>query len=116
MQIKVIVLGKVSSPGTVYLPEGSQVLDVIAQAGGTAGRAAVGNTYIIRVVESKPVVIRSDLKALINRAELKENVEVKDGDIVFVPETSRIDIRSILGDLAKLNLLKTVVDQIEERE
>lgn len=113
MKMKVIVLGKVGSPGTVYVPEGTQILDLIGHVGGTVGRAALGRTYIIRVVDGKPVIIESDLKALITRVDLKQNVAIKDGDIVFVPETSRIDINQIINDLMRLELIRTIIEPKE---
>ncbi len=116
MEMKIIVLGKVSSPGTLHLKEGAQILDVLSAAGGASGRAAVGKTYIIRVVNGEPIVIHSDLKALINRADLRENVEVKDGDIVFVPETSRVNLKEIINNLSTLNLIRSTVQQFEEKE
>jgi len=116
MKMRITVLGKVGNPGTMFVEEGTQILDLIARAGGPFGRAAVGKTYIIRMFEGKPVVIHSDIKNLINRADLKENVMLMDGDIVFVPESSKIDVSKLLRDLASLNLLKDFIDEIEEHE
>jgi protein involved in polysaccharide export with SLBB domain len=110
MKMKVIVLGSVGQPGTIFVPEGIQLLDLIARAGGTSGKAALGKTYIIRIVDGQPVIIHSDLKALIDRAELKENVVVKDGDIVFIPASSRVSISQIMNSLLQLNLVRSVLD------
>ncbi|MEW6202832.1 MAG: polysaccharide biosynthesis/export family protein [bacterium] len=107
-KMRVIVLGQVASPGTHFLAEGSQALDAIAVAGGTVGRAAVGKTYIIRVEDGKPVTIPVDIKALITRADIVENQKLRNGDVVFVPETSRVDIRRIMSDLINLNILKNL--------
>ncbi|HOX27993.1 MAG TPA: SLBB domain-containing protein [bacterium] len=106
-KIKVVLLGKVARPGTMVVPEGTQILDLLAQAGGAFGRAAVGNTYIIRRVNGEAIVIRSDIKALINKADLKENIMIEDNDIVFVPETSRMDLSKVISDLSQLDVLRT---------
>ncbi len=110
-KIKVIVLGRVSSPGTIFVPEGTQLLDLIARVGGTQGRAAISNTYIIRVVDGKPIAIHADLKALLARMELKENIELKDGDIVFVPETSKVDIGKLINNLVQLDILRNLATE-----
>ncbi len=109
MQIKIVVLGMVSDPGSYTLPEGSQVIDAISAAQGTIGRAGIGKSYIIRSVNGRPTVIHTDLKALIQRADLKENVELMDGDIVFVPESSGYDIMNKVSDILNLNLLKNII-------
>lgn len=109
MKVKVVVLGQVDTPGTYQLPEGARVIDVISEAKGTIGRAGLGKSYVIRAVNGKPTVIHTDLKALIQRAELKENVEIMDGDIVFVPESSGFDIMNKVSDIISLNLLKNII-------
>ncbi|OQA88066.1 MAG: Polysaccharide biosynthesis/export protein [bacterium ADurb.Bin236] len=110
MKMRVIVLGKVTSPGTVFVPEGTQILDLLGRAGGTVGRAAIGNTYVIRVVDGEPVIINSDVKSLMKFGDLKENIVLKDGDVVFVPETSRVDIAKVIQNLSLLNLIKSTTD------
>jgi len=107
-KIRVVVLGSVIDPGTVYVPEGTQLLDLIARVKGPAIKAAIGKTYIIRVVEGQAVVIHADLKALIDLQDLRENVVIKDGDIVFVPENSRVRISSIINSLLQLNVVDSV--------
>jgi protein involved in polysaccharide export with SLBB domain len=112
MKMKIVVLGKVVTPGTVLIPEGSQILDLIGYVGGTTGRAAVARIYVIRAVDGKPIVVECDLKALLSRADLKQNIEIKNGDIVFVPETSRVDIKQIINDLVQLGLVKSVYNTV----
>ncbi|MEW5944671.1 MAG: polysaccharide biosynthesis/export family protein [bacterium] len=107
--MKIIVLGQVAEPGSFYLPEGSHILDAIAEAGGTIGRAAVGRTFIIRVENGKPVVIHTDLKGIINRAQTPENVFLQNGDVLFIPETSRPDVMGVVDDIISLNLLKNII-------
>lgn len=105
-QIKVIALGKVVLPGSVYVSKNSRLMDVYAAAGGSIGRASLGKTYIIRMVDNKPQVIHCDLKQLISRADMTQNVEVKDGDIFFIPESEGVDIMQVVGDVLDMNLLK----------
>ncbi len=114
MKMKVIVLGRVGSPGTTFVPEGTQLLDLIARVGGTQGRAAISKTYIIRVVDGNPIAIHADLKALLSRMDLKENIEIKDGDIVFVPESSKIDISKIISNLVQLDILRNLTTDDSE--
>jgi protein involved in polysaccharide export with SLBB domain len=112
MNMKVILLGSVARPGTAFVPEGIQLLDLIARNGGFAKGAALSKTYIIRIIDGKPVVIHSDLKALIDLQDLKENVAIKDGDIVFIPENSRVKISNIVNSLMQLSFIRNSWDTI----
>lgn len=107
--IKVITLGKVASPGSVYVPKGSRLMDVYAEAGGAIGRASLGRTYIIRMVDNKPQIIHCDIKQLVSRADMTQNVEVLDGDIFFVPESDGVDIMKVVNDILDINLLKNTL-------
>lgn len=106
-QIRVLVLGNVRNPGSFTLPEKTLVMEVIAKAGGPYGRAAVGKTVIIRLDEKgEPIVLHVDIKQMINKADLAQNVTIRDGDVVFVPETSRYDYMSAVSKILELNLLR----------
>lgn len=46
LKMKIIVLGKVMNPGTMFVPEGTQILDLLGRAGGTVGRAEIGRAHV----------------------------------------------------------------------
>ena len=83
-QGKVIVSGKVQSPGVVSLTEGLTLLEAINKAGGLA---EFGNLSAVRVVRQTPK--GSDVKSVDLEAVMKgdgaKDMVLKDGDIVVVP-------------------------------
>ncbi len=108
MKMKITAYGSVNIPGTTYVPEGTQLLDLIARVGGPAQKAALGKTYVIRIVDGKPIVIHADLKALIDRVDLKENVVLKNNDIVYVPASSKFNIGQIVTALIQWSMIEDV--------
>lgn len=108
---QVTILGKVSKPGSYLLPDDTLVLEAVAAAGGPEGRAAVGKTIIIRMQDGEPKVIHIDLKALINKADLTQNLGVRDGDVIFVPETERFDVMRIVDHILDLNMLRRTINE-----
>jgi protein involved in polysaccharide export with SLBB domain len=113
-KVKVLVLGQVSRVGSFYLPEGATVLDALAAAGGAQGRAGVGKSYIIRMVDNRPTAVPVDIKALISRLDLEQNRELLNNDVLFVPESSGINLNEIMSNLSMFNLLTTTYDDAIE--
>lgn len=113
-KIKIIVLGQVSRVGTVYLPEGSTVLDAIGAVEGLTGRAGAGKTYLIRMVDGTPTAVPVDLKALINRLDLAQNHILRDGDVYFVPDSGGIHISEIMQNLSLFNLIDSTISTVEK--
>jgi protein involved in polysaccharide export with SLBB domain len=109
-KIKVLVLGKVARVGSVYLPEGSSVLDALAAANGPEGRAGLGKAYIIRLVDDLPTAVPVDIKSLINRLDLAQNRTLIDGDVFFIPESGGVDLNNLMSNLSFFNLIKSTKD------
>jgi len=95
------VLGEVKTPGTYTLTGQMSLIEVLARAGSTTETA--GNMAIItRHASAHPVgtsgtdarpaggdVVRVNLTSL-QSGDLKENVQLHDGDVVFVPKAEKI--------------------------
>ncbi len=80
---KVVVLGKVRQPGLIELRGDISFLELISKAGGLSNEA--GDTATIkRSSGGSDDVIIVDLTALIERADLSQNVRIKDGDTVNI--------------------------------
>ncbi len=97
---QILVLGQVKNPGVYNLPMGARVLDAIALAGGPLERAALENVGIYRdgsVDESELVAMGRD-KVLFT-GDAADNPLLYGGDIVYVPETKRLDWTKIFGFL-----------------
>lgn len=80
---KAVVLGNVSKPGLVELRGHMTFLELLSQTGGF--KDGVGNSATIkRTVDGKTQVIMVDLKSLVERGDLSENVPILDGDAVYI--------------------------------
>jgi polysaccharide export outer membrane protein len=84
-QIKII--GQVAKPLSLAYREGMTVLDALLQAGGLAPFAAGNRAKIVRTEGGKQREIKIKLDGLVNRGDMKQNVPLKPGDVLVVPET-----------------------------
>jgi polysaccharide biosynthesis/export protein len=85
-QVKVV--GQVRQPQSVAYRDGLRVLDVILAVGGTTEFAAGNRARVIRTDASgKQSEIRVRLNDLVGKGDLRQNVELKPGDVLVVPES-----------------------------
>lgn len=101
---KVHVVGEAEKPGLLYLTGPTTLLEVISKAGGlskTAGKDLVlvrgdskdGPAGLVR----STVLLRLDVRK-IHAGDVKENILVQNGDMLFVPKGSAI---FVLGEVNK---------------
>jgi polysaccharide export outer membrane protein len=82
------VIGQVGKPGTVPYREGMTVMDAILESGGLSEFAAGNRTKLIRKDESgKQTETRVKVDDLLRKGRLKENLSLKPGDVLIVPES-----------------------------
>jgi len=93
---KVFVMGEVEDQGVYDLKDAEDLLSAIALAGKFTDEAKEENTLIVRATEpgKKPIVMMANCEALLERADLSQNVKLRDGDLVYVP-------RMVIGDINK---------------
>jgi polysaccharide export outer membrane protein len=92
---KVVVLGNVKVPGIVELNRPITFLELISKSGGLEKDA--GDTATIqRESEDAEKIIVIDLRALIDKGDISQNVMLQDGDTVFV---SRSGMCYITGEV-----------------
>lgn len=84
-QVKVI--GQVTNPQALPYREGMRVLDAVLAVGGLAPYAAGNRARLMRVVGGKQEELRVKLGALVNNGDMKQNIELKPGDVLVVPES-----------------------------
>lgn len=84
-QVKVV--GQVAHPAPLPYRSGMTVLDAVLAAGGMTSFAAGNRTKIVRTENGKQVEIKVKLDDIINDGDIKQNVEVRPGDLVVVPES-----------------------------
>ena|GEM_PF-1514880 len=83
---KVFVMGEIGRQGTFRLEKEDRIIDLIARAGGFTDNAVPACIHIIRGGYHDPKLVRVNLARLIHRADISQNVYLKEGDIVYVPE------------------------------
>jgi polysaccharide export outer membrane protein len=84
----ITVIGQVAKPQTVAYKEGMTVMDLLLAVGGLTDFAAGNRAKLIRKDPSgKDVEIKLHLRDLLRKGKMTDNVSVKPGDVLVVPET-----------------------------
>ena len=91
---RVYVMGEVYRQGVYPLKDAPDLLAALAFAGSFTGTAVQENTLIIRGYQpgKKPQVLTADINALFKKGDIRQNIPLQEGDIVYVP-------RSTIGDI-----------------
>lgn len=84
---QVKVMGQVLNPQALSYREGMTVLDAILQVGGLGQFAAPNRTKLLREEDGKSTEIRIRLGNLLNDGDLKQNLQLRPGDVLLVPES-----------------------------
>lgn len=85
---KVTVIGQVATPQTVPYRAGMRMMDLLLAVGGLTEFAAGNRARLIRVEEGgREREIKVRLKDLLNRGRLDQNLELRPGDVLIVPES-----------------------------
>jgi len=84
-QVKVI--GQVLRPQALPFREGMTVLDAVLAVGGLGQFAAGNRAHIVRTVGGKEQEIKIKLEALVNSGDMKQNLLLRPGDVLVVPES-----------------------------
>ncbi len=83
---QVRVVGQVVRPQAVAFREGITVLDVVLQVGGLGPFAAGNRAKIVRRENGKEIEIDIKLNRLLNGGDMKQNIVMKPGDVLVIPE------------------------------
>jgi polysaccharide export outer membrane protein len=81
------VVGQVTRPSPVAYREGMTVLDALLAVGGLTPFASGNRAKVVRTVDGKPHEIHVKLNDLLNKGDLSNNVELRPGDVLVVPES-----------------------------
>jgi polysaccharide biosynthesis/export protein len=90
---KAIVLGEVSNKGIIRFTEPIKIMEVLALSGGYMESAGLKSVLVVRgdISGNTDVIVVNALDIL--KGNLRENIYIEKGDIVFVP-------RSFVGNVA----------------
>jgi polysaccharide export outer membrane protein len=84
-QVKVI--GQVVHPQAIAYRQGMTVLDAVLAVGGLSEYAAGNRARIVRMVNGKETDLPLKLNALVNGGDMSQNLLLKPGDVLVVPES-----------------------------
>ena len=84
-QVKVI--GQVTRPQAIAYRQGMTVLDAVLAVGGLTEYAAGNRARIVRMVDGQETDIPLKLNALVNGGDMSQNLPLKPGDVLVVPES-----------------------------
>lgn len=84
-QVKVI--GQVMHPDAIPYHEGMTVLDVVLHAGGLTQFAAGNRAKLVRTESGKSQQLPVRLNNLMQKGDLSQNLPVRPGDVLVVPES-----------------------------
>jgi polysaccharide export outer membrane protein len=84
-QIKVI--GQVLKPQALPYRDGMTVLDAVLSVGGLTQFAAGNRARVVRTENGKQTEIKVKLDALVNSGDMKQNLALRPGDVLVVPES-----------------------------
>ncbi len=84
-QVKVV--GQVRQPQALPYREGLKVLDIVLATGGLTDFAAPNRARIVREEGGKTVETRVRLGDLLNKGDLKQNLALRPGDVLIIPQS-----------------------------
>lgn len=96
---QILVLGQLNSPKAVRVKadEPISLLELVSACGGPAPKADLENAKIISKNGKSKIV---NLKNLLQKGEMEENIEVGPGDILYVPEVFEDQV-VVYGEVAR---------------
>lgn len=89
---KVYVLGEVLKPGVIGLETPMSILEAISYSGGFTNDAKNENVIVIRGDRNNPRIVKLDMERLLEKGDLSQDIQVRAGDVVFVPATIIADV------------------------
>lgn len=85
--IDVYILGEVNAPGPKLLHPGTTFLQALSESGGFTKFAATKRLQVRRTSKSgKQTMYKINYRALADGAELQNDIVLRDGDVILVPE------------------------------
>jgi len=101
---RIYVMGEVMSQGVYELKSADNLLAALALAGNVTSLAVEKNTLIVRAqgIGEKPLIMMSDVEALLRKGDLSQNIRLLDGDLVYVPRMFIGDINDFIDNTEPL--------------
>lgn len=85
-QIDVFMMGEIATPGERQLDRGTTLIQALATTGGFTSFAATKRILLRRTEGGKQKVMRINYKAIADGTAVGQDIRLKDGDVIIVPE------------------------------
>lgn len=96
---EIYVLGEVKSPGVYHYQREATAMEAILMADGFTRNANKSSTLVIRNVDESPEAIKVDMDKVLRDGMLALNVELRPGDVVYVPERFISNVNQFISDI-----------------
>lgn len=108
--IRVHVFGEVKKPGTYELTKGHTIMDALGASGGFTWDAAKKKVFLIHQDDTNKA-IKINLNNMLKTGNLKDNLVLKEGDILYLTKNGRIDFaRDIVPFLSGAYMISEIKD------
>ena len=88
---KVYVMGNVNAPGIKEMGVDSMnVYAAVASAGGVDNKGRSKHIQLIRQIDGVLYYREINLDAFVKKHDLSQNIELEDGDIIYVPDSGKV--------------------------
>ena len=88
---KIYVMGNVKSPGVKNMGVDSMnVYAAVASAGGVDNKGRSKHIQLIRQIDGVLYYREVNLDAFVKKHDLSQNIELEDGDIIYVPDSGKV--------------------------
>lgn len=81
------VVGEATEPMSLNFRSGMTLLDVMIEVGGLSEFAAGNRSKIVRTQNGEEVAINVNIKDLLNKGDMSQNVRMQPGDVLVIPES-----------------------------
>ena len=112
---KVYVFGQAPRQGAFYLNERTHnVVDALAAAGGFGYKTSKKRIFLIR--DGRQETMRQiDMKAYLQKGDLSQNVELQEGDVLYLTSNHKLTLSNIFGLVTGALGAWNDVDEISNR-
>lgn len=110
---RVYVLGEVNRQGFYELEKSHNLLDAVAAAAGFTQKAAKTKVYVVRK-DQKNIALKVDMKDLLRKGATNVNIELNEGDSVYISSNHKIGLQAILTGVYNITNSWEKVDDIRK--
>ncbi len=112
---KVYVFGQAPKQGAFYLNERTHnVVDALAAAGGFGYKTSKKRIFLIRGGQ-RETMRQIDMKAYLQKGDLSQNVELQEGDVLYMTSNKKLSFDNIFGLVTGSLGAWNDVDEIRKR-